>query len=189
ETDNPIPIGKVRSTVTTAYRAAPDDDRVWLGWAHLGLRTGRFEEAGKWLDACLGRRPDDPAVWRLRLDWARGSGNEPEVGRARAPRPAARVPPSEVLALRAWFALRAGDAERERRALEELVGRDPGALRALERLAELALRAGRRDRAGELRRLKGERERTLDWYGVHIFPEERLHPAPALAEGARGGGP
>src|SRR5262249_29780514 len=57
ETDNPIPIGKVRSILATAYRAAPDDDGVWLGWANLGLRTGGFEEAGKWLDACLGRRP------------------------------------------------------------------------------------------------------------------------------------
>ena len=184
DTDNPIPISKVRPTLTTAYRAAPDDDRVWLGLAHLALRTGRFEEAGKWLDACLGRRPDDPAVWRLRLDWARASENESEVRRALAHLPADRVAPREVLALRAWFALRAGDAERERLALEELVGRDPGALRALERLAELALRAGRRDRAEELRRLKGERERTLDWYVVHIFPEDRLDHAAELARAA-----
>ena len=84
DTSNPIPIEKVEPTLRTASRAAPEDDRIWLGWASLATRTGRFEEARKWLDACVRRRPADPAVWRVRLDWARAAENESEVMRARA---------------------------------------------------------------------------------------------------------
>ena len=65
-----------------ANRSAPDDDRVWLGLADLATRAGRFEEAGEWLARCERARPDDPAVWRARLNWA--SGRRPaRRGRAR----------------------------------------------------------------------------------------------------------
>ena len=80
DTSNPIPIEKVRPILETAARAAPDDDRIWLGWATLARRQGRFEEARGWLDRCLERRPTDPAVWRVRLDWARAAEDEAEVG-------------------------------------------------------------------------------------------------------------
>ena len=48
---------------------APDDDRVWLGKANLAIRTGMYDEAERWLAACLGRRPGDAPVWRARLNW------------------------------------------------------------------------------------------------------------------------
>src|SRR5205807_1327377 len=45
ETDNPIKIEVVRPILRRAYAAAPDDDRIWLGWASLATRTGRFAVA------------------------------------------------------------------------------------------------------------------------------------------------
>ncbi len=184
DTANPIPFEKVQPILQTAARAAPDDDRIWLGWATLARRQGRFEEARRWLDRCLGRRPADPAVWRVRLDWARAAENEREVRRALAYLPEDRVPQTEVLSLRAWFARRAGDGERERQALEELVDCDPGALAAMERLAELLLRAGRPDRAKQLRARRGELEWRLNWYKATIFPANRLEHATELARAA-----
>ena len=47
-----------------AASLAPDDDRVWLGRANLAIRTGAYDEAKRWLDACLKRRPEDVPVWR-----------------------------------------------------------------------------------------------------------------------------
>src|SRR4029077_16755051 len=123
----------------TAFHAAPKDDRVWLGLANLATRTGRFAEARKWLDACLVRRPADPAVWRVRLDWARAAEDEAEVKRALAHLPADCLTPNQVLSLHAWFARRAGDADLERRCLETLMARDRGEIWAIERLAELHL--------------------------------------------------
>ena len=184
DTSNPIPIEKAEPVLRTAAQAAPEDDRIWLGWASLATRKGQFAEAGKWLERCLERRPDDPAVWRVRLDWARAAENGSEVRRALAHLPPDRVPVTELIALRAWFARRAGDTEAERRALEELVECNPGALAAMESLAELLLRMGRPERAKELRERKGDLEQTLDWYMVNIFPADRLEHATELARAA-----
>jgi enediyne biosynthesis protein E4 len=184
DTSNPIAIEKVQPILEQAARAASDDDRIWLGWATLARRQGRFKEARRWLDRCLERRPADPVVWRARLDWARAAENESEVRRALAHLPPDRVPQTEVLSLRAWFAHRAGDAERERRALEDLVARDPGALAAMEGLAELLLRLGRREQAQQLRARRGELEWTLNWYRATIFPADRLEHATELARAA-----
>ena len=184
DTSNPIPIEKAEPILQTAAQAAPDDDRIWLGLASLATRRGRFAEARRWLDRCLERRPADPAVWRVRLDWARAAENESEVRRALAYLPPDRVPRAQLLSLRAWFARRARDTEAERRALEELVEYDPGAMAAMESLAELLLRTGRPERAKQLRARKGELERTLDWYIVNIFPADRLEHATELARAA-----
>ena len=54
----------------------------------------------------------------------------------------------------AWLAARRGDAESERRALERLVADDPADVPALDRLAELADRAGQPARAAEFRQKK-----------------------------------
>jgi tetratricopeptide (TPR) repeat protein len=181
DTTKPIPIEKAQPVLQTASRGAPDDDRIWLGWASLATRQGHFEEARRWLDRCAERRPDDPVVWRARLDWARVAEIESEVRRALEHLPADRVPPTEVLSLRAWFARRAGDTERERRALEELIELDPGALPAMENLAELLLRTGHAEEAKRVRERRGELGRTLDWYMVKIFPADRLDHAAELA--------
>ena len=124
DTTKPIPIEQARPILQTAARAAPDDDRIWLGWASLATRQGHFEEARRWLDRCLGRRPDDPVVWRARLDWARAAEIESEVRRAPGasparPRPADRGarPPRLVRSpgrRHGTGATRAGGADRAR---------------------------------------------------------------------------
>ena len=184
DTTNPIPIDKVKQTLYTASVAAPEDDRVWLGWGALATRQGRYEIARAWLDRCLAKRPNDPVVWRALLDWARASDNEPEARRALANLPPERVSATDVLSLRAWFARRAGDSEAERRALEEQLKLDPGAMAAMESLAEVLLRTGEADQAKQLRARKGELEKTLDWYMVNIFPADRLDHAVELAKAA-----
>ena len=66
---NPHKLDLVRDGLEKAANTAPDDDRVLLGRANLATRTGRYEEAAGWLDRCR-QRPDDPAVWRGRLELA-----------------------------------------------------------------------------------------------------------------------
>src|SRR5205823_14680445 len=85
-----------------AGRQAPEDDRVWLGWANLAIRAGRFDEARRRLDACLGRRPEDPPVWQAVLDWGLATEQVDEVHRALAHLPAERCPSTGIAALRAW---------------------------------------------------------------------------------------
>ena len=43
----------VERRLDEAGRAAPEDDRVWLGRAYLAIRRGAFDEAGAWLKKCL----------------------------------------------------------------------------------------------------------------------------------------
>jgi tetratricopeptide (TPR) repeat protein len=160
----PLPIERIRATLDRAGSMAPGDDRVWLARAHLAILTGQYAEAEPRLDACLLRRPDDPAVWRARLEWARATGRVDEARRALGRIPARGVPPGRVWALRAWFAAQRGDEDAERHALEQLAEADPGETAALERLAELAIRAHRTDRAAELRRRKAQRDRSLHRY-------------------------
>ena len=92
------------------------DDRVWLGRANLAMRTGDFDEAGQWLDACLKRRPEDRAVWRSRLRWAMATDRVDVVQDALARLPAAESSAAEPDRLAAWLATRRGDGEAERRA-------------------------------------------------------------------------
>ena len=183
---DPIAAAKLGPILDTAAKAAPDDDRVWLGIAALATRTGRLDEARRRLDACLKRRPDDPAVWRARLDWARAEGDEAEVRRALGHLPDDRVGPAEVLDLRRPGSPDApGDDEAERpRPLEEQVAARPRAQPAMERLAELLVRAGKPERAQEVRALKVARAKSFDWYVAHILPADRLDHAPELARDA-----
>ena len=104
----PVPIEMVRGVLDKAAGQAPDDDRVWLGRANLATWSGRFEEADRWLKACLERRPRDPAVWRARLDWARAAGRVDVAEQALSHLPADRLDPVEALELRAWFAAATG---------------------------------------------------------------------------------
>src|SRR5579864_1307588 len=63
-----VSIEELRGTLETARRAAPEDDRVWLGLGRLAILTGQYCVAETWLSAVEKRRPDDPVVWRARLD-------------------------------------------------------------------------------------------------------------------------
>ena len=174
-----VPIEVVGSALDQAGRMAPEDDRIWLGKANLAIRAGSFDEAARWIDACLRRRPEDGPVWRARLDWAVASNRVAEAREALKHLPAEVSTPAQIHKLAAWFAAQRGDVESERRALERLIAADPADFVALDRLAELAVKNGQPDRAAELRREKTEIESA---HGA--IPET---PRTASAEPRRGG--
>jgi len=167
----PVPSEMVRGILDEAEKQAPDDDRVWLGRANLAVWSGRFDEADRWLNACLERRPRDPAVWQARFDWARAAGRVDRAEEAFAQLPTDWMEPTEVLEVHAWLAGRRGDREAERLALERLIELAPSDSRALERLAALAVESGQADRAGELRRRKAEVDRIKDRYRALLTTE------------------
>ena len=130
------------------------------------------------------RRPADAAVWRARLSWAKAAEDAAEIERAVRHLPPDRVGPAEILDLRAWFAARAGDAERERKAHQDLLAREPGSLRSLDRLAALALEAGRRDEADRLRRRQAALTETKYRYqaALQILTNANIPDAARMAE-------
>lgn len=145
------------------------DDRVWLARAVVATLTGRFDEAARWLDACERKRPNDPAVWRARLNLARAS-EDPDGAKA-ALEHLSDQPYSEldVLTLQAWFEAARGDQEAERKTLSTLVERYPGHTRAWERLVTLASKAGQQKEAERLRRRKAEIDEAQDRYRKLLF--------------------
>ncbi|MBX6314889.1 MAG: VCBS repeat-containing protein, partial [Isosphaeraceae bacterium] len=161
---NPLPTERIRSTLDHDAALAPQDDRVWLGRANLAIRSGDFAEAERWLDACQGRRPEDPAVWRARLAWALATDRVEPARQALRHLQAEYVPEGRLWSLRAWFAARRGDADAEQEALERVIAIDPGDLGALERLAELATRAGRVEPALSYRQRKAALDEALHRY-------------------------
>ncbi len=164
----PVPIEKIWPALEKAAENSPDDDRIWLGRANLAIRTGEFAKALRWLDDCRRRRPRDAPVWKSRRDLALATGDVAGAREALAHLLPDGVPPEEVLALRAWFAARSGDHERERQALEKLLERAPGRVQAVERLAELELLAGRPESAARLRARKVELDRAKIHYELLV---------------------
>ncbi len=141
----------VRPFLLRSSRLAPEDDRVWLGRANLAIRQGEFDEASRWLDACLKRRPNDVPVWRSRLEWALASNRVAEAREALDRVPVAESSLAEVHRLTAWFAGHRGSIHIEGLALEQLIAADPGDGAAIDRLADLAAGEGRLEHAVELR--------------------------------------
>jgi tetratricopeptide (TPR) repeat protein len=172
----------VRSSLDQAAQLAPDDDRVWLGKANLAVRVGSYDEAKRWLDACLRRRLEDLAVWRGRLDWAVATNRVAEAREALKHLPAEVSRPAEIARLSAWLAARREDLAGERRALERVIADDPADFAALDRLAELAVREGQPARVAELQRRKAEIERLQARY-AKLY--QRRQPARDSAEMAR----
>jgi len=172
----------IRSALDQAARLAPDDDRVWLGKANLALRIGSLDEAARWLDACLQRRPDDVPVWRARLSWAMATGRVADAREALAHLPADASTPAQVRKLAVWLAARRGDADSERRLLEQLITADPADFAALDRLAELALQRSEPARCAEIRRKKSDIDRLQARY-QKLY--ERSQPTRDAAEMAR----
>jgi predicted Zn-dependent protease len=156
---NPLPVDVVRQGLDDAGRLAPDDDRVWLGKANLAIRTGSFEEAERWLDACIRRRPRDLAVWQARLSWALAANRVTEGWEAMKHLPVAVSRPAQIPRLAAWLAAQRGDRVWERRALDRLVEIDPTDFVARDRLDLLATDSDRATRTAALRQHKIEIER------------------------------
>jgi tetratricopeptide (TPR) repeat protein len=174
----PYPVDGITAALAKARQSAPDDDLVWQASADLAIRTGRFDEAGEWLDRCERARPDDPAVWRARLEWAKAVGRPDAVRRAAAHLPVSSVPRATMLATRAWLAARDGEREAERSALEAILAPEPANVAALERLADLAAQAGEPGKVAELRRRKAAIDAALDDYKRLIeLPEMAQHAA------------
>jgi tetratricopeptide (TPR) repeat protein len=144
----PFPLEMTRNVLD---KADSTDDRVWLARANLAIKTGRFDVAGRWLDACLKRRPGDRAAWRSRLDLAVASGDADAAWQALAHLPADGPSPAESLRLRAWLARQQGDVPAERTALAALIDQEPGDTAGLARLVELALAAGNTAEVDRLR--------------------------------------
>jgi tetratricopeptide (TPR) repeat protein len=182
--NNPLSVESMRVALERATKGAPDDDRVWLGWANFSTRTGRLDEARRRLEACRKLRPEDPAVWRGWLDWAFAAQDGAEVERALRHLPGDRLPPGEVLSLRAWFAARSGDSAWERKVLVELTERERGNLRALERLADLEQRAGKSDESARIRARRADLNRAKARYEdlLRDLPPESAYEAATLAE-------
>ncbi len=153
------PVEAIRSLLDRAGRLAPEDDRVWLGKANLAIRIGSHDEAGRWLDACLRRHPDDVSVWRARLDWAMASNRLEEALEAMRHLPSVEEPPARAQRWAAWLAARRGNPKAERRALESVISDDPTDFAAYDRLIELAIQESQPARADQLRGKKSEIQR------------------------------
>jgi tetratricopeptide (TPR) repeat protein len=158
------PIEVLRTYFEQAARLAPEDDRVVLGRANLAIRAGLYDEAARWLDACLRRRPEDASVWRSRLKWAMAANRPSELREALRHLRVANSTPAEIGRVAVWLAAHRRDSESERRGLERLITDDPSDCRALERLAELAITSGQPARAAELRARKTEVDRLMARY-------------------------
>jgi tetratricopeptide (TPR) repeat protein len=170
-----------RSFLERAGRLAPADDRVWLGKANLATRLGEFDEAARWLGQCLERRPDDCSVWRARLEWALAAQRPAEASAALAHLPVESTMPWQVHKLAAWFAARRGDVTAEGRALERLIEANPDDTAPLDRLAELAIRAGQSARAAELRRRKTELDQIRTQYQNAFRRDQTVRDAEEMA--------
>jgi enediyne biosynthesis protein E4 len=176
DTPSPVPLEELRYVVENAAKGAPDDDRVWLAQANLAARTSRYREAAELVEKCLARRPDDPAVWRFRLDLSLATQDVAGARQALGRLTDDALSPEDRLAVRCWFAARAGDPRAERRALERLVAISPGRATALDRLAGLAKQAGDEIEAARLRARKADLDRVVERYRDRLFK-----PDPAAA--------
>ena len=193
---SPTPAGDLKELWTLDHSPMPveawkkalenadgDDDRVWLGRASVAITTGNWAEAGPWLDRCILKRPDDPAVWRARLELAVASQDEAGFWPAVAQLPAADFDPAAVLELRAWLMAVRRDPAAEERELRALVGADLGNTKALERLAVLMVGSGRVKESEDWHRRKAVVDRAHDTYRKALFDGDDLSSrAGALAD-------
>jgi hypothetical protein len=158
------PVETIRASLDRAARSALGDDRIWLGRANLAIRTGAYDEAQRWLDACQRLRAEDVPVWRARLNWGLATHRIDAVRQAMTRIPAEESTPAQLNRLRADLAADRGDVATERRELERLREIDPADPTALDRLVQLAEQDGKPARAAELRRKKVEIDRLRARY-------------------------
>jgi Tfp pilus assembly protein PilF len=168
--------------VDQAARRAPEDDRVWLGKANLAIRMGECAEAGRWLDACEQRRPDDFAVWRARLNWGVASNRIDVVEQAMKQPGATLLAPAQVHRLNAWLAAKRGQLDTERQELDRLLVLDPDDLTTIDRLIHLAEKESRPARVDELRT---QRREIVQIRARYLKLHERKQPIRDAEEMAR----
>jgi enediyne biosynthesis protein E4 len=178
--EDPDP-GFRRAVLRQAEQMAPEDDRVWLAKANLAISQGAFDEAARWLNSCLQRRPEDVPVWQAYLRWAMATNRVAEVQKALRHIPADATTPAQVDRLAVWLAAHVGDVASERRALERLVADAPDDLSAWERRAELAGVAVQPAYAAELRRKKTELDQAKERYQECYRRNQPLRDAAEMA--------
>ena len=151
----PLAIAMIRETLD---KAAENDDRGWLAQANLAIRTGQFDRATKWLDACAAptrRRGCLACAARA----AQAQSDVKGVWHALERLPVDALSPTELLRLRAWLASLTGELEVERAALCSLIEREPGETAALDRLTSIAELG---HRTSEVARLRAKKSELLD---------------------------
>ena len=179
---DPFPIEGVRIALERAGKRRLKT--TGSGWrsAHLAVRAGDFTDAEAWLERCLERRPDDPVVWRMKLECGLAAGKADQVRQTLSHLPAALETKERVAALRAWLAEREGDLQSERSALEQSIELNAADVRALERLATLEREAGQPELAARFREAIRAVDRDRQQY-IHLLaspsPE---HHASELAQ-------
>ena len=151
--------------------AVAEQRALTLARAYLATRGGDFQRAETELQSGLSRWPDDPMIWKARLDWAVATGRVEAARAASDHVPARLLDAVEILELRAWFARQRQDTPAERRALEELIAVEPGRITTLTRLAELLQQSGDAT-AAAYRRRKAELDAALDRYN-RLYKENR----------------
>jgi enediyne biosynthesis protein E4 len=146
----PTPVETSRAVLERAAQLAPNDERVWLGRANLALRSGAYDEAERWLDACQKGRPDDLPVWRARLRFGIAAKQIDVVTLAMNHLPVDERNAASRHQTSAWLAAQRGDFAAERRELELWLGANPADVTALARLADLAEKDHQPAKAAEL---------------------------------------
>jgi thioredoxin-like negative regulator of GroEL len=179
---SPMPVEAIERFLGVADA---DDDRVWLGRAHHAILTGRFDVAADWLARALRRRPEDPPLWKARLELARAAEDVDGLRAAAAHLAEGDLEAGEVRALRAWLAGHLSDRALERRELAALIQEEPGDARAIERLAVLMWEAGQAQEAEPLRRRKAEVDRSQDRFRKVLLEPDFARHAGELAELSR----
>jgi Flp pilus assembly protein TadD len=154
----------IGATLDRAGQIAPDDHRIWLWQAKLAIRKKSYEQAVRWINRCLERRPRDPAVWLARLECAMATNQLPEAQEALKHLFADEWDSARIAKLAAWFARTGGDGATEQCALERLVAVDPADFIAVDRLIELLLKIGQTERVAQESRQKDETVRVLARY-------------------------
>ncbi len=180
--DAAFPIDYVKMSLDACDQ---EDDRVWLGQANLAMWSGRSNEAARWLDACLKRRPCDQAVWLARLALAMEVRDLTGAEQAMRHVWASWFLPLEILRFRAWLATFRGDLELERQSLLALLALEPGNTAAWARLAELALKAGRAADAEAYRKVQAEMTVLRERYISLFMLDDRTRHAGELSRLAR----
>ena len=181
-TFDPYPSVSFDPILERAAKAAPDDDRVRLGLAYAAIRARRFAEARAWIEACR-RGDEDQSVIRCSLAYMIASDDTAAFTNAvdQFKQPVYDWDWNEFQSTRAWFGRRVGDLDLERDALERLAETDAGAIRVLDRLAEIAITQRRTADAATIRLRKVELDACLSEYRTFLFESDPLKSSSRLA--------
>ncbi len=173
-----FPLQRTESYLNQLARDAPDDDRILLARANLALVRGDYAEARKKLDECERRRPNDVAVWKTKLKVALATDAIAETIAASKNIPILDLLNTTIDDVRVRLAASLHDESFERGVLIERLERDRGGFTTLDRLAELAVRAGETEKAIEFRR-RGAEVRALrkKYEETLVQKESRSHAA------------